>query len=350
MTFINSRTDFHIFERVKRIGLTILIFVLTIMGYTQDIHLSMWDLSPLNLNPANTGQFDGDYRFNANHRNQWSSVTVPFTTYCLSADAKNILGHKPYSAGIQINQDRAGDGRFNTFQVNLNGAYALELQKDSLHQISFGGQLGFTNKNLTYDPLQFDAQYDGFQYVASLSNQESFARASRSYLNAGIGVSYFKQIDHRKVIRGGISAFNLLKPQQSFFNNSDIKLDVRFNFHAMAEWKLADKWDALPTILLSSQGKYKELNVGGNVRYVLTDFIGMYRAIWGGIFYRNKDAAFISLGMDYDAWKVGLNYDLNVSTLKPASNLRGGFELAVQYIIKLAKPQRVMHRICPDYL
>lgn len=320
------------------------------MIWAQDIHLSMWDLSPLNLNPGNTGQFDGDYRFNANHRNQWSSVTVPFTTYAISADARNILGHKPYSAGIQINQDRAGDGKFNTFQVNLNGAYAHSIKGDSLHQLSLGIAFGMTNKNLSYDPLQFDAQYDGFQYVSSLSNQESFERASRTYVNAGLGLAYFKQIDKRKLIRGGVSAFNLLRPKQSFFNDNDVRLDVRYNLRLMAEWKVADQWDVMPTFLLSIQGKYRELNIGSNVRYVLTDFMGMYRAVWGGMFYRNKDATFISLGLDYDAWKVGLNYDLNVSTLRPASNLRGGFEIAVQYIIKFAQPKRIMHRICPDYI
>jgi type IX secretion system PorP/SprF family membrane protein len=318
--------------------------------YAQDIHFSMWDLSPLNLNPGYTGLFDGDYRFNGNHRNQWSSVTIPFSTYAFSADAKNVLGHKPYSAGIQINQDRAGDSKFNTFQVNLSGAYALDIDGDSLHQLSFGTQLGVTNKSLTYDPLQFDVQYDGFQYDPSLPNQESFARASRTYANLALGVGYFRQFDTRKLVRGGFAAFNLLRPKQSFFNDNDIKLDVRYNIHADAEWKIAEKWDALPTVLFSAQGKYKELNVGGNVRYVFTDFMGMYRAVWGGVFYRNKDATFISAGVNYDAWKVGISYDLNISTLRPASNLRGGFEIGVQYIIKFNKPQRVLHRICPDYI
>ncbi|MCB9187762.1 MAG: PorP/SprF family type IX secretion system membrane protein [Flavobacteriales bacterium] len=328
----------------------VFIVFLSKFSISQDIHLSMWDMSPLNLNPANTGMFDGDYRINANHRNQWSSVTVPFTTYAISADAKNVLGHKPYSAGLQINQDRAGDSKFNTFQVNLSGAYALDLNGDSLNQLSFGTQLGITNKNLTYNPLQFDVQYDGFQYDASLPNQENFARASRVYANLGLGVGYFRKLDVRKVIQGGISAYNLLKPKQSFFNDDDIRLDVRYNFNINAEWKLADKWDLLPNVLLSSQGKYKELNLGANARYVLTDFMGMYRAVWAGVFYRNKDATFISIGMNYDAWKVGISYDINLSTLKPASNLRGGFEIGVQYIIKFAKPQRVMHRICPDYI
>ncbi|MEK7227019.1 MAG: type IX secretion system membrane protein PorP/SprF, partial [Bacteroidota bacterium] len=43
----------------------------------QDIHFSQFLSSPMNLNPALAGQFDGDHRFVMNHRNQWSSVTVP---------------------------------------------------------------------------------------------------------------------------------------------------------------------------------------------------------------------------------------------------------------------------------
>lgn len=316
----------------------------------QDIHFSLWDMSPLNLNPAMTGQFDGDYRFNGNHRNQWSSVTVPFTTYSLSADARNILGKKNYSGGLQINQDRAGDSQFNTFQVNASGAYQLNLQDDSLNHLSFGLQLGVTNRSLTYDPLQFDAQYNGFQYDANLDNQESFARAGRTYLNSNVGVGYFKKFDNRKVVTGGVGFFNLLKPKQSFFNDDNIRQDIRVSIHANSEWKVAAQWDVLPSFIFSSQGKYKELNLGANARYVITDFMGMYRAAWLGVFYRNKDATFITLGVNYDAWKVGLNYDINLSTLKTASNGRGSFEIAVQYIIKLSQPTRVMHRVCPDFI
>ncbi len=316
----------------------------------QDIHFSLWDMSPLNLNPAMTGQFDGDYRFNGNHRNQWASVTVPFTTYALSADTRNIFNQKNFSGGLQINQDRAGDSQFNTFQVNTSGAYMLHLGEDSLSNLSFGIQLGLTNRSLTYDPLQFDVQYNGFQYDASLSNNENFARASRLYLNSNIGVGYFKVLERRKIISGGIGVFNILKPKQSFFNDDVIKQDVRFVVHANAEWEVAEKWDVLPSLIFMTQGKYKEFNIGANARYVITDFMGMYRAAWLGVFYRNKDATFVTLGINYDAWKVGLNYDFNVSTLRPASLGRGGFELAVQYIIKLSRPSRVMHRICPDYL
>jgi type IX secretion system PorP/SprF family membrane protein len=316
----------------------------------QDIHYSIWDMSPMNLNPAMTGQFDGDYRFDGNHRSQWKSVTTPYSTFSFSGDSKRIFKKKNLSGGIQINQDRAGDSRLNTFQLNGSVALLLPLSADSMQNISFGVQTGLTNRNLTYDPLQFDVQYDGFQYDPNLSNQETFARASRTYLNLNSGIGYFNKIDTRKIISGGIGFFNLSAPKQSYFNDDNIRLDVRIAIHGNAEWKVAEKWDVIPSFIFSSQGKFKELNFGGAGRYVITDFIGMYRAAWIGAYYRNKDAVFFTLGFNYDAWKVGINYDLNTSSLRPASNGRGGFEIAIEYIIKLAKPSRVMHRICPDYL
>ena len=71
-----------------------LIFILFITlsnGITcQDIHFSQFNLAPLNLNPAMTGSFNGDYRFVGNLRNQWSSVTVPYKTFAFSVEKNKV--------------------------------------------------------------------------------------------------------------------------------------------------------------------------------------------------------------------------------------------------------------------
>ena len=87
---------------------------------SQDLHFSMYPLSPLNINPALTGNFIGDFRANSIHRSQWAAVTVPYSTYSLSSDFKT---NKKISLGILINQDRAGDSQFNTFQMNVISAF-----------------------------------------------------------------------------------------------------------------------------------------------------------------------------------------------------------------------------------
>lgn len=322
----------------------------SISNVAQDIHFSQFDLSPVNLNPALTGQFVGDYRFVGNYRTQWSSITVPYNTLSFGADASNLLPQKNYTAGIQINQDVAGDSRFKTFQANVSAAYLMPITADSAQNLSFGLQTGVTNKNLDYDPLYFDVQYDGYAYNPSLSNQENFVKSSKTYINLNTGIAYFNQIEKRKTIGAGIALFNINKPDQSFYNEAAIKLDRRLVIHTNAEWMVSDKINVLPSLLYMRQGKYSEFNFGGAAKYILTDFIGMYRTVWMGMYYRNKDAGFITAGMDYDNWKVGISYDINTSSLVPASRRRGGLELAVIYIINKTPFKRVQHRVCPDYI
>ena len=339
------------FELRKALGSFLLFLaIFSSTSFGQDIHFSIFEMSPLNLNPGGTGDFIGDYRFNANHRSQWRSVTVPYSTFSASADMKNFLKKKFLSSGIQINQDRAGDSRFNTFQLNWSNAYHYKLKSDTLKKLTFALQTGFTNRNLAYDDLRFDAQYNGYQYVSSASNQESFTRDSRTYLNLNTGILYSQTLKEEHELRVGVSLFNLARNKQSFYDDQTIRLDMRVNLNASLDWQINEKFAAIPALLLMRQGTFTSFNIGGNVRYTLVDFAGIYRAVWGGVFYRNRDATYISVGFDYDQWKIGLSYDVNISTLTPASNYRGSFEIALQYIINKTPFKRVMHRICPDYL
>src|ERR1700761_7009157 len=78
----------------------------------QDIHFTQFDAVPLVINPAFTGNFDGQYRAAAIYRNQWQSVTVPYVTYGASFDLPIVhdLTHDDYlAAGAQVYKDQAGD-------------------------------------------------------------------------------------------------------------------------------------------------------------------------------------------------------------------------------------------------
>ena len=313
----------------------------------QDIHFSQFNLAPLNLNPAMTGSFNGDYRIAGNHRNQWSSVTIPYRTFGLSME-KNKFVNDAVSAGIQINQDKAGDSRFSTFQINLSGAYLLKF-KDTSNFLSIGSQLGFTNRNLDYDPLSFDVQYNGYQYDPSLPNQESFLRNSRTYANLNLGLAHFF-VKEKLSIQSGFAVFNLTAAKQSFYNDNNIRLDPRLVIHSKGVYKLSNKINLLPGLLWMKQGKHQEMILNLETEYILVNFMRTYRSLWAGLSYRNKDALFLTTGMKYDNWKIGLSYDVNISKLVPASMLRGGFEIAIIYIIDKSPIEMIIHRICPDYI
>lgn len=70
---------------MKKIYILILFIGWIIAVKGQDIHFSQFYASPLTLNPANTGLFNGNIRGVLNYRNQWNSF-APFNTYAGSVD------------------------------------------------------------------------------------------------------------------------------------------------------------------------------------------------------------------------------------------------------------------------
>src|SRR5436189_2259979 len=52
----------------------------------QDPHFSQFFASPLTLNPAFTGKFDGQWRVAAIHRDQWPSIPKAYVTTAASFD------------------------------------------------------------------------------------------------------------------------------------------------------------------------------------------------------------------------------------------------------------------------
>jgi len=333
----------------QRLLVTIFLFW-SAFAHAQDIHFSQFEYAPFNLNPALAGQFAGDYRFILNQRTQWRSVTVPYSTVGFSADAREPGGAKGVGAGLGIYHDRAGDSRFSHFQLNGAGSLMLPLTTDSLHNIAFGIQLGLTNQRIDYSALTYDNQWNGLVFDPGVDPGEIFARSSRTYLNFHGGLSYFYQPEKRKRLLVGLSTFNLASPGQSFFDNDGVKLAVRYNVHLSIDYPIHNDWDIVFSTFRGMQANYRETILGASGRYILEKRAGLYRTVFGGMYYRTKDAGYLLAGMDYDQWRVGISYDINLSNLKPASQSRGGFEFSVVYILARPKINSAFKRICPEYI
>lgn len=314
----------------------------------QDVHWSQFDANPIYQNPGNTGQFNGDIRFVGNYRDQWRSVTVPFNTINITADA-TLPFNRNIGVGGMLFHDVVGDGQFRTVELQANASYLLKLTSDSMHTIRPGINFGLNHRQLNTDQFYFDNQFDGIQYNPGLPTNEVFGTDRKSNVSFGMGAIYQYYENERLNFTGGIAIFNINRPNQGFFT-TEIKRDRRVNIFANGIYKINYDWDVLPSMQFSVQGVYRELMIGGRAKYTLINRLGEYRALYGGLFYRNKDAAFLSVGMDYQNWFVGMSYDINFSKLVPASRLRGGFELSVRYILTRFKPKKIVHRICPDYI
>ena len=329
-----------------------LLFLLLILNSTisvgQDIHWSQFNDNPIYQNPAHVGHFNGDYRFIANYRDQWRSVTVPFSTFSMTADSR-FYKRPNIGYGILFSHDQAGDGKFRTIEFQGNLSYLLKISSDSIHTLRFGMNAGMNHRQINWDALYFDNQFNGIQFDPTLPTNEVYQSDRKTNLNVGVGAMYEWNRNKREKITAGIGFYNLNRPNQGFYG-VDIQRDIRMNVFAKGIYKIDVDWDLVPSMQFSVQGKYREMLIGSSVKYTLVNKLKDYKAVYAGLWYRNRDAAYFSAGMDYNNWFVGLSYDVNFSKLVPASNLRGGFEIAARYILNHFRPSKKIHRVCPDYI
>lgn len=329
----------------KFILLPVVLLSITVSG--QDIHWSHVNRQPLYQNPGNTGLFKGDLRFTANYKDQWRQVTLPFTTVALAADGK--LPGKNLQLGALFFYDQVGDGKFQTMELQLSAARKLKLTADSVHNLSVGMQAGMNHRQVNMNKFYFDNQFNGINFDPTLPTGENYLNDARTNVSLAAGAVYTWNRSADEKLTAGIAGFNLNRPNHGFYGEK-VRRDRRLNLFALYEKPINDEWAVIPGLSFNFQGTYREFLMGGQGRYTLVNRLGTYKAVDGGIWFRSRDAVVIRAGVAIQNWSVALSYDTNISKLVPASNLRGGLEISVEYILTRFKPKNILHRVCPDYI
>ncbi|MCD6067412.1 MAG: hypothetical protein K0S33_2238 [Bacteroidetes bacterium] len=333
---------------------TYLLFLLTLLScisFAQDIHFSQFSMSPLNLNPAFTGFFDGDYRGAANYRSQWTTVPVSYSTVSVSADMNTDLKKlksNRVGAGILFNNDVAGDSKYGTTQFYIPLSYIHMLSADSNLFLSLGLQPGISNVGFRTNKLTFDSQWDGDAYNPALSTGENFPLMKRTYFDINTGMALQYRIKQRSAVTLGIGLSHLGTPKISYFKNEDIQLDPKFNTYLSFTYPVATQIDLSAEYLFQKQGTYKEnvfgLKAGYNFLSEVKQNVNM------GFYLRAKDALITRIGYDFRNWQFGMSYDINTSAFKAATNRRGAIEFGVICIIQKPKAFVPKQRPCPIYM
>jgi len=112
-----------------------LLFFLTLFTVlnvqAQDPNFSQFFASPLTLNPALTGKFDGVVRVAGNYRNQWPTINNAYTTYTASIDAGILKNHIPeydqFGVGVMGFSDKSGNGALQNNFFAVSTAYHKSL-------------------------------------------------------------------------------------------------------------------------------------------------------------------------------------------------------------------------------
>jgi type IX secretion system PorP/SprF family membrane protein len=329
---------------MRSVRIFIVFFVLLFKApvFGQDFHLSIYDAAPLYLNPAMTGVVEGSWRIHGHYRTQWKAVNFkPYTTGLISFD----MPYKKWGFGGQIVNYRAGIGNYNALQGVASAAYTLSVDRNQFHNISFGLQLGLTQKSVEYQLHTFDNQYtttNGGGFDNTLNSGEAFGGQSFVVPEFNFGALYYYSKQQSRLNPFiGISAFNILTPKETFFDASN-ELPFRIYSHAGVRINITETFYVIPKALYMQQKNFSELTFAGDVGWYLK---GPETWLIGGLIYRNKDAAVVYVGAKKINYILKIAYDINFSSLNNASTGRGGFEVSFTYMHQNAQPQHV--KICP---
>ena len=318
-------------------------------AYSQDIHFSQIFNSPLNLNPANTGAYNSDYRLVLNHRNQWNSFTNAYSTMSASFEYKRKSKIKLLDnagIGFLINNDRAGDGNLATtgFHIPIAGTRKF---LDSNLELSAGIMAGFNQLSIDFNNFYFGTQFDGNVYNPDLPSYESLEQEKFIYFDLSAGVSASYNINKFK-ITSGISLYHLNQPSVSFLLSPSIMRSLQSTY-MMVNYAANSIYNLSFSYINRMQGSYRE-NLFGSLVTIRNNNV-LFHSFSAGVFFRNKDAVILMTHINVNDIQIGLSYDINISELSNASKGRGGFEFSLIYLMSFTKPSFYYPpKPCPDFI
>lgn len=305
----------------------------------QDIHFSQVDINPVLFNPAYAGFFDGNGRFGVVYRNQWGTVSEPFSTFAATAEfaiTRNRKHRNGLSAGLIFDSDRAGALSYGTTALSgvLSFFQSIGQQKSSLLSVAVlcgFGQMGFNPQSASlYDP------------------SEEFNHPQVSYKNLGAGIAFYHQFLDEFDIRMGLSAWNINKPNISYLGLVSVCIFPRITAYVRSEYRFYNDFSVLPIVAYQHQNEYSELLYGADVKWYL-DHGRNNLTLSAGLLLRHKDAAMVNMSVEYDAFIFAFSYDANISYLATASHTIGAFELGVVYRMASGRSKKKNSISCPVF-
>ena len=315
---------------------SIYLVVLLLLGYqvvieAQDIHFSQFFNSPLNLNPALTGKFNGNTRVHANYRQQWKSVPVDYVSADVGIDFNFAKAGKKNALGIGalINYDQAGDLNLNMTGLNGFLSYAIAISDNK--SITPGLNISYAQRQYDLSAVRSGNQWNGVAFDPNISPE--FVGAEQvSYFDLGLGLNYRGQKHIRKFLDLGVGLYHLIQPEDSFSSTTgnNINRPMRLTLYGMLNQQLSKKLDLLVNVMHQRQEPYRETVVNAQGKIYLGK--NLDKALYLGLGYRFDDAWYPMIAIEVGRLYGAFSYDFNISDFNIATDNRGGPELSLRYI------------------
>jgi type IX secretion system PorP/SprF family membrane protein len=332
---------------MKKTILTALLYViLTNVSKAQDPHFSQFFASPLMMNPALTGKFDGAFRLAGNYRNQWPEIYHAFETKTFSFDAGILRNRIPeidqFGVGLFGLTDRTSDGVLVSNTAGLSVAYHKGLDENGYHQLGVGFQGAYMNKRLDVTKVYFEDELTPSGFIPGTTGEFfSNKQINVSYVDVNAGVFYNGSTNGYNNFYLGVSMYHLNRPKESFQGGEYI-LNPRVTFHTGGKIPSSLHNFIHLSANYSFQTNTRNINFGGAYSLNLNNGdeenpTNLYMGVWTRLNNVN-DAIIPYLGLEFRSLHIGYTYDVNISSLKTASKTVGGNEISLIYIKKPVDP------------
>ncbi len=356
---------------MKKILQALALTFVMMQATAQDPHLSQFYMSPLYLNPALTGAFNGNYRLTALFRGQWGSVLrneqVPmYRTYTASVDFrtnKGFMAGDAFGFGASFLGDMAGESKFGYNVGGISIAYHKSLNQKHTNYITAGFSSQIFQQTIDFSKLQFGSQWDGSAYDALLPTNEFLVDNRFMYWDVNAGLLWYMKIAKRTNVYVGASAFHLNRPAISFLGDKNVKLNMKFAGHGGVRFPLKGRFDLQPKFIVMAQGKSIEMILATDFVILFEErypegnnfrFGAMFRMVGGDpdAPWRDRrmvaESVVLNAGVVWNGLELGVAYDINVSELISGSKSQGGFEVGLAYVGKWKRrgPQTIY---CPRF-
>jgi len=307
----------------------------------QDPNFSQFFVSPLSLNPALTGKFNGDFRISGNYRDQWPAISKAFVTSSASFDLPILRGKisdlDTWGVGVLAMTDKTANGILSTNLLSLTTAYHKGIDEDGLNQIGVGFQATYNTKRLDGTKLNFESELDQFGGWTIPSGEVVDNRqVNLSYFDVSVGALFNGSTDGYNNYYFGVSGYHLNKPRESFTGDVFYTLNPRITAHAGGALPIADNTRTLYlSTLFSRQAGATNVVAGGAVGFNMNQDeenpTNFYAGLWTR-FNNVNDALIPYVGLEFSGFRLGASYDVNISSLKTASQSRGGIEISLIFV------------------
>jgi type IX secretion system PorP/SprF family membrane protein len=333
---------------MRKLLSSILILAIGFNAQAQDPHFSQFFSSPLTLNPAFTGKFDGEWRLAVNHRDQWPSIPKAYVTTSASFDMGVMKNKLPsgdvFGIGFSALTDASANGQLKLNFGSASLSYHKALDENGYNTIGAGFQATYSNLTIDEGKLTFEDMLRSNGFTGARTDFFSNGN-NQSYFDLNAGILFSGSSNGNNNYYAGVSIYHVNRPKVGF-KDANYQLASRVTVHGGGTFPLTDVLNVNGSVIHQIQAKASETTLGAALSYNLNGDEVKPSFIYIGSWIRLNDAVIPYLGLEVGGLRIGASYDVNISTLKSATESRGGSEFSLIYIKRKSETKGIP---CPRF-